>query len=553
MAINNNVNIIVSVIDKVKKPLKDISKGFSWLDKSLRRNKESFQKMAWFWGAALTWVWLWIKNLVDQASDLEETTQKFGVVYRDLWDQAEKSAKSIAKWYWLSQRASRQFLADLWDVTSWFWLSQEASLKYAEEVTKMWVDLASFANIAGWSEEAIDRLNKWFLWEHENLKALWIIINDTMLKKQLLADWTSELTWLELEQAKIQARMTIAMSQSKNAAWDFERSKSSLANQTRILQANMEDVTTELWQAFLPIITEITTALVPIIKNIWQWASENRELVKILWIAAIAITWIITVLWTLWLVIPVIMTWITALWTALMFLAANPIWMVITAIAAWIAIWIAIVKNWDTIVEKAKELWNWLVDLYDKYWFLLWPIYLIIEAWKLLYKNFDLIKEKAVLMWESIIWIWNTLKEVTIGVWNEIKDTTTQKIQSIIDFAMKAVNTVKWAWNKIVSFKNKISWSVWNVVWKITGQRALWWNVQAWKTYEVWENWRELFTPNTSWKIIPNKDLGWSWFWSININLWWVVVQKEADENRLIEKIKDELTRTLQLQKMGIS
>jgi hypothetical protein len=38
-----------------------------------------------------------------------------------------------------------------------------------------------------------------------------------MLKKQLLADGTSKLTGLELEQAKIQARMTIAMSQSQNA------------------------------------------------------------------------------------------------------------------------------------------------------------------------------------------------------------------------------------------------------------------------------------------------------------------------------------------------
>jgi len=38
-----------------------------------------------------------------------------------------------------------------------------------------------------------------------------------MLKKQLLADGTEKLTGLELEQAKIQARMTIAMSQSANA------------------------------------------------------------------------------------------------------------------------------------------------------------------------------------------------------------------------------------------------------------------------------------------------------------------------------------------------
>ena len=66
----------------------------------------------------------------------------------------------------------------------------------------------------------------------------------------------------------------------------------------------------------------------------------------------------------------------------------------------------------------------------------------------------------------------------------------------------------------------------------------------------VWEKWRELFTPNTSWNIVSNDKL---WGWEININIWWITIQNEADENRLIDKIKTELTRTLQLQKIWIS
>lgn len=85
----------------------------------------------------------------------------------------------------------------------------------------------------------------------------------------------------------------------------------------------------------------------------------------------------------------------------------------------------------------------------------------------------------------------------------------------------------------------------------IDWERALWGTVQTWKTYLVWENGPELFSPSTTWKIASNWSFGWSG--SVNINIWDVIVQNEADENRLIEKIEESLTRTLQLQKMGIS
>jgi len=342
---DKNINIILKVVDKMTKDLKKA--GWS-LNSFAKKNEATFKKMSVRWTAAFAAIGYWVKKLVDQASDLEETTQKFNVVYRDLGKEANKAAKDIAEWYWLSQQASKQFLADLWDITSWFGLSQEASLDYATQVTKLWVDLASFANIAWWSEEAIDRLNKWFLGEHENLKALGIIINDTMLKKQLLADWTSELTWLELEQAKIQARMTIAMSQSANALWDFERSKASLANQTRILTAKFDDMTTALGMAFLPIITKITTALVPVIESFAGWAEENPELIKTITLVALWLAGLVAILWTLWLVLPAVITWLTLL--------TWPIWLIVLAIWA-LAIWAnALFNNFPTYWEQTASL-----------------------------------------------------------------------------------------------------------------------------------------------------------------------------------------------------
>ena len=74
--------------------------------------------------------------------------------------------------------------------------------------------------------------------------------------------------------------------------------------------------------------------------------------------------------------------------------------------------------------------------------------------------------------------------------------------------------------------------------------RALWWPVTANRSYLVWENWPEMFTPASSGRINNNV---WWWGSTININMWWVVVNNEADENRLIDKMKRALIRETQL------
>lgn len=53
---------------------------------------------------------------------------------------------------------------------------------------------------------------------------------------------------------------------------------------------------------------------------------------------------------------------VKALGVAMMFLAANPVGLVITAIAAAIAIGIALYKNWDTVTEKVSQALSWLGD-----------------------------------------------------------------------------------------------------------------------------------------------------------------------------------------------
>lgn len=87
-------------------------------------------------------------------------------------------------------------------------------------------------------------------------------------------------------------------------------------------------------------------------------------------------------------------------------------------------------------------------------------------------------------------------------------------------------------------------WSSWT--------RANWWPVYEWQQYLVWEHWPELFIPSQNWSIVKNEDL-WKWQeFTINVNMWWVVVNDWQDTQQLAETIANTITRQLELYKKGI-
>lgn len=82
--------------------------------------------------------------------------------------------------------------------------------------------------------------------------------------------------------------------------------------------------------------------------------------------------------------------------------------------------------------------------------------------------------------------------------------------------------------------------------------RANGWPVYSWQQYLVWEHWPELFIPSQNWSIVKNEDL-WRWQeFTINVNMWWVVVNDWQDTQQIAEEIANTITRQLELYKKGI-
>ena len=146
------------------------------------------------------------------------------------------------------------------DMLSGFGFATEEALRLSGQVNKLAIDLSSFANVP--VEQAADALTKGLIGEREAMKSLGIAILETDIKARLAAKGKDKLTGAALRQAKAQVTMQLALEQSKNAIGDFQRSSGgSLANQFRILSANVVDFATKIGAVFLPAVLSATKAI----------------------------------------------------------------------------------------------------------------------------------------------------------------------------------------------------------------------------------------------------------------------------------------------------
>lgn len=198
------------------------------------------------------------KSLIQAASDAEETKNKFKVVFQDVAKSADGAFKDLASGYGLARDESQKLLANTGDMLSGFGATGREALDTSVTINKLAVDLASFTNAQGGAAAVSEALTKGFLGERESLKTYGIAIGEIDLKKFAEDQGLvyNELTRMEKGNLTLQ----LALKQSKNAIGDFERSQASFANQSRIAQAGLRDMSVTMGETLLPFANLVVTA-----------------------------------------------------------------------------------------------------------------------------------------------------------------------------------------------------------------------------------------------------------------------------------------------------
>jgi len=243
-----------------------------------------------------------------------------------------------------------------------------------------------------------------------------------------------------------------------------KRNETAAAKMT-MLKNSITDMAVNLGDALIPAITSLIEKIAPVIEKVSNWIKENEGLAKtILAIAGgggallllVGLIPKIVGMFTgfinaikLFSNVTKIATAVQWLWNAAM--TANPIGLIIVAIAALIAAIVLIAKNWETIREKTVEIWNNIVGFLKGVWDG------IVGFFKDIWDNVTGIFSNA---WEFIKSVWNNVADFFGSIPEKIGQAFST-IKDIILSPFRAVwKGIESGINWVIDMLNKISFDI---------------------------------------------------------------------------------------------
>jgi len=208
------------------------------------------------------------KDAIKTASDLEEVTGKFNVVFRDQIQLAESWAQTLVDSYGLSNIEAKKFLSSIQDLLKPMGVASDEAAKLSNEVVKLAVDLGSFNNVR--TEDVIRDIESALVGNFETMKKYGVVLNVARIRQEAfnqgLIKGTEKLT--AAERAVIAYNLIVQG--SADAIGDWHRTQNSLANQMKQLRSNIINFKGSIGDALLPKVNEAITGM-----N--EWVKANKS------------------------------------------------------------------------------------------------------------------------------------------------------------------------------------------------------------------------------------------------------------------------------------
>jgi len=210
----------------------------------------SFKQMAIAGAAAFTAVSAAAYKAVQSASNLAESQSKVNVVFGDSAKSVQDFAATTATSFGITKQAALEASGTYGNLFQAFGVGQGEAATMSTTLVALAADLASFNNTT--VDDAILALRSGLSGETEPLKKYGVAINDVRLKEEARNMGLYSGTGALSVTAKTQAAYALILKDSTLAQGDFERTSGGLANQQRILKAQLSDVTAQIGSVMIP-------------------------------------------------------------------------------------------------------------------------------------------------------------------------------------------------------------------------------------------------------------------------------------------------------------
>ena len=265
--------LVTAKIDPLKKGLADARtasvKGAAKIQMAL--NKINFRAVglaAVAFGGTVAYT---MKKAVDAASDLEEATGKFNVVFRDQIKQAEEWSKILVASYGLSTREAKTYMASIQDLLKPMGVASDTAAKLSNEVVKLAVDLGSFNNQK--TPDVMRDIESALVGNYETMKKYGVVLNVAVIRQEALRQGMIKGKEVLTAAQKATVAYDLIVRGSTDAIGDWARTSKGYANTMKQVKATIENVAAKIGDPLMPAIADV-------VRGFDDWMTKNNELLQ---------------------------------------------------------------------------------------------------------------------------------------------------------------------------------------------------------------------------------------------------------------------------------
>ena len=208
------------------------------------------------------------EKTIKMASDLEETQNKFNVVFNGMEKEANEFSVVLQKAYAMSETEGKKFLSSVQDLLVPMGFARQQAGGMSFEIVKLAADLGSFNNLP--TADVMENITSALTGEYEGMKKYGIVINETAIQQEALNLGLATNKNQIDQTAKAQAAFSLMVKGSSDAIGDMARSSDSYANTLKGLNAGLDDMQTKIGQQLLPIATSF-------LKSLKDWVTDQNN------------------------------------------------------------------------------------------------------------------------------------------------------------------------------------------------------------------------------------------------------------------------------------
>ena len=286
------------------------------------------------------------------ASDFQESMNKVDVAFGNSKQQVKDFAQTTLQQFGIAEGSALDMAALFGDMATSMGLTRPAAANMSTSLVGLAGDLASFKNIG--IEQATTALAGVFTGETESLKKLGIVMTEANLKQFAMEQGISSNIKTMSQAEKVALRYKFIIAKTANAQGDFGRTSDGAANQMRIFQESMKELSAKFGQVILPMFTKLVAFANGLLQKFSELSPATKKIIIVIAGIAAALGPVLFILGTLVTLAPAIGTALTVM--------LGPIGLIVAGLTA---IAVVIYKNWAGIKQALVDVANYFIDLYN--------------------------------------------------------------------------------------------------------------------------------------------------------------------------------------------